>query len=297
MSNIQSLSPDISETHSPVERVRIWRTFSHHRLALASALLLIVFSFVGIFADRITPYDPNATNTSYAKGKPQPPTAEYTLGTDNYGRDYLSRTISAIRVSLFVGVTAVAFQLVIGVTIGAAAGYFGGRLDNFLMRITDVFLSIPGFMLLLIMAGILGGSLPALIIAIGGLNWMTVARLVRAEFLSLREREFVLAGRALGASHWRLITVYLLPNTVSSIVISATLSIPGAILTESALSFLGLGVPPPNASLGNMLQEAQQWIRASWWMWVVPGLTISMIVIAFNFVGDGLRDALDRQLQ
>ncbi len=164
------------------------------------------------------------------------------------------------------------------------------------MRLTDVFLSIPGFMLLLIMAGILGGTLPALIIAIGGLNWMTVARLVRAEFLSLREREFVLAGRCLGASPWRLITVYLLPNTLSSIVISATLSIPGAILTESALSFLGLGVPPPNASLGNMLQEAQQWIRASWWMWVVPGITISMIVLAFNFLGDGLRDALDPQL-
>lgn len=296
MSNIQRLSGAAEEDQVRTEPVRFWRVFSKHRLAVASMVLLAVFSFVGIFADRISPYDPNATNTAYAKGKPQPPSLEYALGTDNYGRDYLSRTISAIRVSLFVGVTAVAFQLVIGVSVGAAAGYFGGRLDNLLMRITDVFLSIPGFMLLLIMAGILGGSLPALIVAIGGLNWMTVARLVRAEFLSLREREFVVAGRCLGASHWRLITRYLLPNTVSSIVISATLSIPGAILTESALSFLGLGVPPPNASLGNMLQEAQQWIRSSWWIWVVPGVTISMIVIAFNFVGDGLRDALDRQL-
>ncbi|MCA0454203.1 MAG: ABC transporter permease [Chloroflexi bacterium] len=296
MSNIQSLSLDAEQIPVRTERVRFWRVFSKHRLAVASLLLLIVFSFVGVFADQITPYDPNSTNTSYAKGKPQPPSAEYALGTDNYGRDYFSRTISAVRISLFVGITAVAFQLVIGVSVGAAAGYFGGRLDNILMRITDIFLSIPAFMLLLIMAGILGGSLAALIIAIGGLNWMTVARLVRAEFLSLREREFVLAGRALGASPWRLIIIYLLPNTISSIVISATLSIPSAILTESALSFLGLGVPPPNASLGNMLQEAQQWIRASWWMWVVPGVTISLIVLAFNFVGDGLRDALDRQL-
>ena len=296
MTNIQSLSLDVLTPLSESERGRVWRVFRHHRLAVASVLLLIIFTFVGIFADRITPYDPNATNTAYAKGKPQPPSAAYVLGTDNYGRDYLSRTISAVRISLFVGIAAVAFQLLIGIVIGAAAGYFGGRIDNLLMRLTDVFLSIPGFMLLLIMAGILGGTLPALIIAIGGLNWMTVARLVRAEFLSLREREFVLAGRCLGASHWRLITVYLLPNTLSSIVISATLSIPSAILTESALSFLGLGVSPPNASLGNMLQEAQQWVRSSWWMWIVPGITISMIVLAFNFLGDGLRDALDPQL-
>ncbi len=220
MSNIQSISLPAALGQSRSERTRIWHVFRHHRLAVASALLLILFTFVGIFADRLTPYDPNATNTAYAKGKPQPPSAEYTLGTDHFGRDYFSRTISAIRISLFVGVAAVAFQLLIGVSVGATAGYFGGYLDNFLMRVTDVFLSIPGFMLLLIMAGILGGTLPALIIAIGGLNWMTVARLVRAEFLSLCEREFVLAGRYMGASSWRLITPYLLPNTLSSIVIS-----------------------------------------------------------------------------
>ena len=295
--NSPTLSLTTPQDRESFERGRVWRIFRRHRLAVVSALLLVMFSFVGVFADRITPYDPNTTNTSYAKGKPQPPTVEHALGTDNYGRDYLSRTISAIRISLFVGVVAVAFQLVLGVLVGALAGYFGGTLDNVLMRITDVFLAIPGFMLLLIVAGILGGTLPALILAIGGLNWMTVARLVRAEFLSLRERDFVLAGRCIGASHWRIISTYLLPNTFSSIIVSATMSIPGAILTESALSFLGLGVPPPNASLGNMLQNAQQWLRSSWWMWIVPGLTISLIVIAFNFLGDGLRDALDPQLQ
>ncbi|MBK8023074.1 MAG: ABC transporter permease [Chloroflexi bacterium] len=258
-----------------------------------SAVILIVFSFVAIFADSITPYDPNATNTSYAAGRPQPPTTDYVLGTDNYGRDYLSRTMSGIRVSLVVGVTAVLFQLAIGVVFGTLAGYFGGWTDNLLMRITDAFLAVPAFMLLLTVTGILGGSLPALIFAIGALNWMTVARLVRAQVLSLKQQEFVTAARCLGASHWRIMTVYLLPNLVSSIIVAATLSVPGAILTESALSFLGLGVPPPNASLGNMLSEAQQWVRSAWWIWIVPGVTISMIVLAFNFLGDGLRDALD----
>lgn len=274
-----------------------WRSFRRHKLATASLILLILFCLIAIFANRLTPYDPNSTNAAYAGGRPQPPSAQYALGTDNYGRDYLSRTISSLQISMLVGVTAVAFQLIIGVVIGALAGYFGGWVDNVLMRITDIFLAIPAFMLLLIVAGILGGSLFSLILAIGALNWMTVARLVRAQILSLKEQDYVTAARAMGASHLRLIVRYLLPNTVSTIIVAATLAIPSAILTESALSFLGLGVQPPNASLGNMLQEAQQWVRTAWWMWVVPGVTISLIVLSFNFVGDGLRDALDPRLR
>lgn len=273
----------------------ILRRFLKHRLAVVSAVFLLLAVLAAIFADQITPYDPNVNNTSYARGRPQPPTLEYALGTDNYGRDYLSRTLSGMRISLFVGMMAVAFQLLIGVTLGAFAGYFGGWVDNLLMRITDVFLAMPSFLLLLILAGVLGGSLLALIVAIGALNWMTVARLVRAQFLTLREREFVNAARCLGASHWRLMVVHMLPNTFSAVIVAATISIPNAILTESALSFLGLGVPPPNASLGNMLGEAQQWVRTAWWIWIVPGVTISFIVLAFNFLGDGLRDALDPQ--
>lgn len=297
MSNVNSTLPlSLAVEESRADR-RAWRVFRQHRLAFIGGILLLLFLGTAIFADQLMPYDPNLTNTSYARGKPQPPTLEYLLGTDNYGRDYLSRTISAVRVSLFVGVSAVIFQLLIGLTVGALAGYFGGWVDNLLMRLTDAFLAMPAFMLLLILAGILGGTLFALIFAIGALNWMTVARLVRGQFLSLREQEFVIAGRSIGASHWRLIVLYLLPNTLSSIIVAATLSIPGAILTESALSFLGLGVPPPDASLGNMLGGAQQWIRTAWWMWIVPGATISLIVLAFNFVGDGLRDALDPQLR
>lgn len=275
----------------------IWRQFRRHGLAVISAVVLIVFALVGGFADQLAPHDPNVTNTTYARGKPQPPTADYVFGTDNFGRDYLARTMVGMRISLVVGITAVAFQLLIGITVGALSGYFGGWVDNLLMRITDVFLSVPAFLLLLIMAGILGGGLLSLIFAIGALNWMTVARLVRAEILSLKQREFVLAGQSIGVPAWRLILVYLLPNATGSIIVAATLAVPNAILTESALSFLGLGVPPPNASLGNMLGEAQQWIRTSWWIWIIPGVTISLIVFAFNFVGDGLRDAFDPQLR
>ncbi len=275
----------------------IWRQFRRHRLAVVSALLLIFLGVVSLFADYVVPYDPNAINAAYARGRPQPPTPEHPLGTDNYGRDYLSRAVVGMRVSLVVGVTAVVFQIAIGVTIGATAGYFGGWVDNLLMRITDVFLSIPTFFLLLIVSGIFGGTLLALIFLIGALNWMTVARLVRAEFLSLKEREFVLAARCIGVPGWRLATRHLLPNAMAPIIVAATLSVPYAILTESALSFLGLGVPPPHASLGKMLEEAQQWLRAAWWIWVVPGVIISAIVLAFNFVGDGLRDAFDPQLR
>ncbi len=275
----------------------IWRQFRKHKLAVASAVLLLVMGVLAIFTDQITPYDPNLNNTSYARGRPQPPTAEYALGTDNYGRDYLSRAMVGARVSLFVGVTAVVFQLAIGVTIGATAGYFGGWVDNLLMRFTDIFMSIPSFFLLLIISGVFGGTLLTLIFLIGALSWMTVARLVRAEFLSLKGREFMEAARCIGVPGWRMVLVHLLPNALAPIIVAATLSVPYAILTESALSFLGMGVPPPHASLGKMLEEAQQWLRTAWWIWVVPGVIISMIVLAFNFVGDGLRDAFDPQLR
>ncbi len=294
--NDAPLTIHLGEIHNS-ERSRFWRQFRRHKLALISAVLLVALSLVVIFADAIVPYDPNSTNTAYAGGKPQPPSAEYTLGTDNYGRDYLSRTIVGTRISMVVGVVAVLFQITIGVTVGALSGYLGGWVDNLLMRITDIFLSIPTFFLLLIIAGILEGTLMGVIFAIGALNWMTVARLVRAEFMSLKEAEYVTAARALGTPGWRIVLNHLLPNAIAPIIVAATLAVPSAILTESALSFLGLGVPPPHASLGKMLQEAQQFIRTSWWVWIVPGAAISTIVLAFNFLGDGLRDALDPRLR
>jgi peptide/nickel transport system permease protein len=275
----------------------IWRQFRRHKLAVASAALLLMMSVTAVFANDLTPYDPNATNAPYAHGRPQPPTSDHLFGTDNYGRDYLSRAMIGMRVSLFVGVAAVFFQIAIGVTLGATAGYLGGWVDNVLMRVTDVFLAMPGFFLLLIVSGMVGSTLLTLTVLIGALNWMTVARLLRAEFLSLREREFVVAARCIGVPGGRLVLQHLLPNALAPIIVAATLSVPYAILTESALSFLGRGVPPPYASLGSMLEGAQQWLRTAWWMWVVPGTIISLIVLSFNFVGDGLRDAFDPQLR
>jgi len=275
----------------------IWRQFRRHRLAVVSAALLLVFALIAVFASELVPYDPNAINAAYARGKPQPPSAEHWLGTDNYGRDYLSRALVGTRVSLYVALSAVVFQIGIGVSVGALAGYFGGWIDNLLMRITDIFLSMPGFFLLLIVSGLLDASLLTLIILIGALNWMTMARLLRAEFLSLKEREYVLAARCIGVPAWRMVIHHLLPNALAPIIVSATLAVPYAILTESALSFLGRGVPPPHASLGKMMEDAQQWLRTAWWIWVVPGGIISAIVLSFNFVGDGLRDAFDPQLR
>lgn len=287
----------ISDAETRPQWQIIWRQFRRHRLAVASAILLILLSLIAIFAEQVMPYDPNATNAVYAGGRPQPPTSEHIFGTDNFGRDYFSRAIVGARVSLFVAVSAVLFQITIGIVLGATAGYFGGWVDNVLMRITDIFLSIPSFFLLLIVSGVLGGSLLTLILLIGALNWMTLARLLRAEFLSLKEREFVVAARCIGVPAWRLVLQHLLPNALAPIIVSATLSVPYAILTESALSFLGRGVPPPDASLGTMMENAQQWLRTSWWMWVVPGSIISVIVLSFNFVGDGLRDAFDPRLR
>jgi peptide/nickel transport system permease protein len=275
----------------------IWRQFRRHRLAVLSALVLLILILIALLANVLVPYDPDAINAAYARGRPQPPTWDHPLGTDNYGRDYLSRAIVGTRVSLYVSVTAVFFQIMIGVSVGALAGYFGGWIDNLLMRITDIFLSFPGFFLLLIISGVLEASLLALIVMIGALNWMTTARLVRAEFLSLKERDFVVAARCIGVPGWRLVVDHLLPNALAPIIVAATLSVPYAILTESALSFLGRGVPPPHASLGKMLDGAQQWLRTAWWMWVVPGTIISVIVLSFNFVGDGLRDAFDPRLR
>ena len=293
-----SSSPAIASVEpGDKQESRTWRTFRRNRLAVISAVVLLTFVFIAVFGDFLMPYDPNAIDAALAGGKPQPPSAEHWLGTDAYGRDYLSRTIASVRVSLLVGVTAVFFQLGIGVTFGLVSGYYRGRMDNVLMRTTDAFLAMPAFLLLLMVMGILGGSLPSLIFAIGALNWMTAARLVRAEVLSLMHQEFVTAGQCMGASHWRIMRAYLLPNLLSTIIVAATLFVPVAILTESALSFLGMGVPPPNASLGNMLSDAQQWMRSAWWIWVVPGITISVIVLAFNFVGDGLRDALDPRMR
>lgn len=271
----------------------VWRQFRRHKLALASAVVLLILFAIAVLADVIAPYDPNQVNPRLARGYPQPPSAQHWLGTDELGRDYLSRAISGARISLSVGFVAVGISIAIGVVLGSVAGYFGDRTDNLIMRLVDVFLSVPAFFLILTVNAYLPPSIYNVMVVIGLFSWMGVARLIRGQFLSLKEKDFVTAARALGVPGRRLITRHLLPNSLAPVIVAATLAIPSAILTESALSFFGLGVQPPQASWGSMLENAQMWLTEAWWMWVPPGALISITVLAFNFMGDGLRDALD----
>ncbi len=287
-------------THAPDSMFKVmWRNFRRHKLAMLSLVLLVVMAFLAVFAGQIAPYDPNDIDPRAAqetRGLPQEPSSEHLLGTDNFNRDILSRALYGMRISLSVGFLAMCISIGFGVLVGAISGYAGGILDNILMRIVDVFLSVPSFILFLALNAILKPSIWNIIIILGVFSWMDISRLVRADFISLKERDFIVAARSIGASPQRIMLSHLLPNSLGSIVVSATLAVPAAILSESALSFIGLGVPPPDASLGSMLQNAKAWLLTAWWMWAAPGVMISLIVLAFNFVGDGLRDALDPTL-
>lgn len=278
----------------------MWRQFQRHRLAFISLWVLAVLCLMALFAEQIAPYNPNDIDPRAAgvtRGYPQPPTTAHLLGTDDFNRDLFSRALYGMRISLAVGLLSMVVGLSVGITVGAISGYIGGLIDAILMRIVDVFLSVPSFVLFLALNAILQPSIWNIVLIIGMFSWMDVARLVRAEFMSLKQREFVLAAHAIGVSPSRMVIRHLLPNTLAPIIVTATLAVPSAILSESALSFVGLGVPPPDASLGSMLQDAKAWLNVAWWMWLVPGTLISLIVLAFNFMGDGLRDVLDPTLR
>lgn len=271
----------------------VWSQFRRHKLAIAGSAFLMVMIVIAVLGRWIEPYDPIALTVGATFGRPQPPSALHLLGTDPLGRDVLSRLISGAQISLSVGFVAVGISIAIGIIFGTAAGYVGGSVDNVIMRLADVFLSIPSFFLILTVNAYLKPSIFNVMAVIGIFNWMAVARLVRGEFLRLKQLDFTVAARAVGVPGGRLAVRHLLPNALAPVIVAATLAIPGAILTESALSFLGLGVPQPQASWGNILFDSKDWINVAWWMWVSAGLLISLTVIAFNFAGDGLRDAFD----
>ena len=226
-----------------------------------------------------------------------PPSPAHYLGTDTLGRDVLSRIIFGSRVSLKVGFVAVGLATLIGLFIGALAGYYGGWVDSALMRLVDLMLCFPAFFLILAVIALLEPSIWNIMAVIGLTGWMGVARLVRAEFLSLREREFVTAARALGAGDTRLILRHMLPNALAPVMVSATLGVAGAILTESALSFLGLGVQPPTPSWGNILTAGKDNIEIAWWLSVFPGLAILITVMSYNLLGEGIQEAIDPRLK
>jgi peptide/nickel transport system permease protein len=277
-----------------MRRSEFWGRFKSNRLAVSGLTLVLGLFAVALLAHWLAPYDPNAIDLKQVLMSPSP---IHLLGTDTLGRDVLSRIIYGARVSLLVGFVAVGISTLIGLLVGALAGYYGGWVDKVLMRLVDLMLCFPVFFLILAVIAVLGPSIWNIMIIIGFTSWMGVARLVRAEFLSLREREFVLAARSLGASDYRLIWRHLLPNALTPVMVSATLGVAGAILTESSLSFLGLGVQPPTPSWGNILTMGWNNIEIAWWLSVFPGLAILVTVMSYNLLGEGIREAIDPRLR
>ncbi|WDH84810.1 ABC transporter permease [Paenibacillus urinalis] len=271
--------------------IMIRQRFMSHKLAVAGLIMMGFLILVGIFAPLIAPYDPNAIIGAFSAS----PSGAHWLGTDQVGRDVLSRLIYATRVSLAVGVITVILYVLIGTVVGAIAGYVGGWVDMLINRIIDVFMSFPSMMVILVLVTVLGTGLSNIIIVLALLGWPAVARLVRGSVLSLRQTEFVRAGIALGFSSPRLIFGHILPNAMGPILVNATFGAAAAILSESSLSFLGMGVQPPAASWGNMLNAAQSItaLTTQPWLWIPPGLVIILSVLSINFIGDGIRDAMD----
>ena len=282
-----------------------WRRFRRHKMAIFGAVMLIlivIYAFGGMLVFSET--DANFVETG---ARLQPPSPEHPFGTDTIGRDILARTIYGGQISIIIGLTAMLVELFIGISIGALTGYFGGILDSLLMRLTEAVLVIPQIFLLLVMAKYFAQSIPnvefmgrtfsgsvlVIILVIGVTSWPYLARIVRAQFLSIKENDFILAARATGTPIHEIIFRHILPNSIAPIIVSATLSVAAAITLEAYISFLGLGVRPPTATWGNMLEGAYNYVESAWWLWFFPGLLIALTVLSINFLGDGLRDALD----
>jgi peptide/nickel transport system permease protein len=259
-------------------------------LAFWGLVIIAIVLALALLAPVLAPYDPDAIDV---KSILLPPSTAHWMGTDGLGRDVFSRMLFGSRISLLVGFVAVGIATLIGVILGAISGYYRGWVDVLIMRLVDVMLSIPTFFLILAVIAFLTPSIWNIMIVIGLTSWMGVTRLVRAEFLGLREREFVLASATLGARDHRLIFRHLLPNSLTPVIVSSVLGVASAVLIESGLSFLGLGVQPPQASWGNILTEGKEYIQFAWWLSFFPGMAILLTVLGYNLLGEGLRDALD----
>jgi peptide/nickel transport system permease protein len=270
-----------------------WRRLRRNRVALAGGAVVIVLFLVSLLAPWITPYDSDALDLYNVL---MPPSAAHWFGTDELGRDVFTRVLFGAKISLKVGFVAVGIAVVIGTLIGLVSAYYGGWLDTILMRFVDIMLCFPTFFLILAVIAMLEPSIWYIMIIIGLTGWMGVARLVRAEVLSIRERDYVLAARVIGASDFRIIFRHVLPNAIAPVLVSATLGVAGAILTESALSFLGIGVQPPTPSWGNILTSGKDYIEFAWWLSLFPGGAILITVLSYNLLGEGIRDALDPRL-
>ena len=302
---------NIDEIDVITSKVTFWTRLRRHHLAIAGFFVLAMLLLAALIAPLIAGFDPNFIDNVHWQGNPLPPCFQnaslcggHWLGTDEVGRDLWARLLFGARISLEVGIFTVIIEVTVGTLLGAIAGYYGGWIDYALMRVTDVFLSIPLLPLLLVLTAIVAASsskaalnFGVIVVIIAGLSWPAVARLVRASFLTLREREYTEAARAVGSSDIRIIFRHLLPNAIAPIIVQATLDVANVIVLESTLSFLGFGIQPPTASWGNMLSSAQANLQIAWWAAVFPGLCILLTVLSINYIGDGLRDALDPNMK
>jgi peptide/nickel transport system permease protein len=290
-------TPGGSGVLSPIGEERVlstkqlaWRRFKRHKLAIGSAIILLVITLVCVFVNLISKYNFHEQSLlDTLKG----PSGKHWFGTDNLGRDVFVRTMYGGRISLLVGVAVATSAGTIGAVVGGLAGYYGGWLDNVLMRVTDLFLSIPFLVVLIIASKLLGGSVFDVVLLLALIFWMPDARIVRGVFLSLKEKEFVEAARSSGASNKRIVFYHIMPNALGPIIVNITLLVAAAILTESALSFLGFGIAPPTPTWGNLLNDSQPFMLLAPWLVWFPGMMILITVLCVNFVGDGLRDAFD----
>jgi peptide/nickel transport system permease protein len=268
----------------------IINAFKKNKLALLSFVFIMLVIIAAVFAPYISPYNPDKIDVNAVL---QPPNPAHLLGTDQLGRDILSRLIFGARISIEVGFIAVSLSLFIGIFIGAYAGYYGGVTDSILMRFVDIMLTFPSFFLILAISAILKPSIINIMIIIGLTSWMGIARIIRAEFTQNREKDYVLSAKAAGASDSYIMFFEILPNTVAPILVSATLGVAGAILIQASLAFLGIGIMPPTASWGGMLSRGKTYIMVAWWLTLFPGIAILLTVLSFNLIGEAVRNALD----
>jgi peptide/nickel transport system permease protein len=290
----QAVALRVTTPERAVER-RQWRLalerFRAHRPAIAGVIILGTLAILSAAAPLVSPYDPEKTNLLLIY---EGPSASHPMGTDSLGRDLATRILYGGRVSLSIGLLAVTVAITVGTIVGTLSGYYGGLIDSALMRFVDMMYSFPRLFLLILFGVFFKGmTLPVIVTVLGLLSWMTTSRLVRASFLSLKNREFVEAARSIGARDRRIIVRHILPNALAPIIVAATLGVAGAIIAESTLSFLGLGIQPPTPSWGNMLKDAPSEMNIAPWTAIFPGLAIFLAVVSINFIGDGLRDALD----
>ncbi|BAS27867.1 ABC transporter permease [Limnochorda pilosa] len=287
----ERVQTQVSEGETVSNARRFWRTFRRHRLGMVGLGIVGALVIVAFAAPYLAPHDPLAQNILGARL--HPPSAAYPLGTDELGRDLLSRLIYGARISLRIGIVAEGVALLIGSLVGALAGYLGGRFDDLLMRVTEIFMAIPSLLFLIAVVAILEPTVTTIALALGSIGWPSEARIMRSQVLALKNLEYVTAAHAIGVPGYKVLLRHIIPNALSPMIVVGTLGTAGAILSEATLSFLGLGIQQPIPSWGTMVNTGQSYIFNAWWYAIFPGLAIMVTVLGFNFVGDALRDALD----